>query len=352
MEALSGSCLQIPCNFSAKSDFDNKRETFAVWIRSDPRFSINLSNVIFNSSETVNTYPMHITGNLSSKNCTTLFSSLSPNYTDTYFLRIENKPFMATASCNPLKIRVRGRRVLFLSPQICCCCSFNYRLCTWMGHKKTYWTVKFSIKIVWSILWCKLSVWNTDYPLSPRIKISGPLKENESAIITCSAVAPCPQSPPELTWTLQKDPPNKMEENADRTFSTKIQETITLSDKHNGVTIACSVRYRVNDGRNVKIADTKKILEVSCKTTRVCYRILSNTMKTKDLISTHISHHIFLRCSQGHFGFHQSFQVGVCRDLCELELLQQSQSSCQQLRLVQEKQRRNQKGVWRTQLLF
>lgn len=139
MEALSGSCLQIPCDFHAQSDFDNKRETFAVWIRRDPRFSIDLRNVIFNSSETGNRYQMHITGNLSSRNCTTFFSRMSPNYTDTYYLRIENKPFMATASCNPLKITVRGRRVLFLSPQICCCCSLNYRfLDVLRGAMKTH----------------------------------------------------------------------------------------------------------------------------------------------------------------------------------------------------------------------
>lgn len=119
MEALSGSCLQIPCNFSAKltqqQQFDSRRETFGVWIKSDHRFGKDLRNVIFNSSETVQMYPMVFTGNLTEKNCTTLFSSLRPSYTDTYFFRIENKPFMGTASCDPLQITVQGKRGLLIS---------------------------------------------------------------------------------------------------------------------------------------------------------------------------------------------------------------------------------------------
>lgn len=123
MEALSGSCLQIPCNFSVKliqqqqqqQQFDSRRETFGVWIKSDSRHGEHPSNVIFNSSETVQTYPMVFTGNLSEKNCSTLFSNLHPNYTDIYFFRIENRPFMATASCDPLQITVQGKRGLLIS---------------------------------------------------------------------------------------------------------------------------------------------------------------------------------------------------------------------------------------------
>lgn len=115
MEALSGSCLQIPCNFSAnitvKGTFEETRKTFAVWIKTDPYPFNSLYSVIFNSSGTVNTYPMNITGNLRQRNCTTLFSNLLTSYTDTYYFRIENEPFMATAVCDPLQISVKGKRV-------------------------------------------------------------------------------------------------------------------------------------------------------------------------------------------------------------------------------------------------
>ncbi|XP_039645574.1 sialoadhesin-like isoform X2 [Perca fluviatilis] len=211
MEALSGSCLLIPCIFSAKpdQDFNSVRKTFGLWIKSDSRFGTNRNNVIFNSSGTFTTYPMSITGDLSQKQCTTLFSSLITSYTDTYFFRIENGPFTATADCNPLQITVH------------------------------------------------------DSPPSPRIEISGDLKEKESVTISCSASTPCPHSPPKLTWNLQQDPPNNIEENTDRTFTTKIQKTITLSDTHDGFTISCSATYPVNEGREVKTAEERKTLNVS-----------------------------------------------------------------------------------------
>ncbi|XP_031150437.1 sialic acid-binding Ig-like lectin 7 [Sander lucioperca] len=211
MEALSGSCLRIPCHFRAKPDeeFKSARKTSGVWIKSSKDFVKNPKNVIFNSSWEHNLYPMKITGDLSQKNCTTLFSSLITKHTDTYYFRIENWPFRSTAECDPLQITVRGS-----APR-------------------------------------------------PRIVISGDLKEKESVTISCSASTPCPHSPPKLTWNLQQDPHNNIEENTDHTFTTKIQKNITLSDTHDGFTISCSATYPVNEGREVKTAEERKTLSVS-----------------------------------------------------------------------------------------
>uniref|UniRef100_UPI0037E93274 sialic acid-binding Ig-like lectin 12 n=1 Tax=Semicossyphus pulcher TaxID=241346 RepID=UPI0037E93274 len=211
MDALSGSCLQIPCNFSSKQeiDFERSRETFGVWIKTDSNFASNPNNVIYNSSGTVNTYPMELTGNLSEKNCTTLFSNLTTKYTDIYYFRIRTGSFMATAVCHPLHITVK------------------------------------------------------DSPRSPSIEISGDLKEKESVNITCSAFTPCPHSPPKLTWNLQQHSHNNIEENTDGTLTTKIQETITLSDKHDGYNITCSAKYPVNEGKDPKTAEETKTLSVS-----------------------------------------------------------------------------------------
>ncbi|KAM3592841.1 uncharacterized protein V6R79_000025 [Siganus canaliculatus] len=211
MEALSGSCLQIPCNFTPKKEkeFDSSREIFGVWIKSDRRFALYPDNVIFNSSNTVNTYPMTITGNLRQRNCTTLFSSLVTDYTNKYYFRIENTPFMATASCNETQITVQ------------------------------------------------------DSPARPRIEVPAGLKEKQSVTITCSAFTPCPHSPPQLTWSLQQHPHNYMKDNPDGTFTRQIQETITLSDHHDGSRISCSVTYPVNEGRDVKTAEETVTLSVS-----------------------------------------------------------------------------------------
>uniref|UniRef100_A0AAQ4Q1N4 Ig-like domain-containing protein n=1 Tax=Gasterosteus aculeatus aculeatus TaxID=481459 RepID=A0AAQ4Q1N4_GASAC len=209
MEALTGSCLQIPCNFSVKQglEFNSTTTTFGVWIINN--FGQHPNNVVFNSSGTVSTYPMSFTGDLSQKNCTTLFSSLKTTYTDTYYFRVENRPFLATAVCDVLQITVN------------------------------------------------------DSPPKPRIEISGDVKEKESVSISCSASTPCPHSPPQLTWNLQPDSHQMMEENTDRTFTTRIQKSITLSHEHDGFIISCSARYPVNEGKDVKTSEEKKTLSVS-----------------------------------------------------------------------------------------
>ncbi|XP_014268651.3 B-cell receptor CD22-like [Maylandia zebra] len=211
MEALSGSCLQIPCNFRPKDEqkFNSKRKIFGVWIKNNGDFGKNPNNVIFNSSGAVSIYPMSITGNLSQRDCTTLFSNLTTNYTNTYFFRVESEPFKATAQHDPLQITVR------------------------------------------------------DSPWRPNITIPGDLKEKESVTITCSALTPCPHSPPQLTWNLQQDSHNKMEQNTDGSFTTKIQQNITLSDTHDGKKISCSARYPVNQGKDTKTAKTDETLSVS-----------------------------------------------------------------------------------------
>ncbi|XP_039473046.1 sialoadhesin-like [Oreochromis aureus] len=211
LEALSASCLQIPCSFRPKEEqkFNNTKKTFGVWIKNNSRFGIYPNNVIFNSSGAVSNYPMSITGNLSQRDCTTLFSNLTTNYTDTYFFRVESETFKATAACDSLQITVR------------------------------------------------------DCPWRPNITIPGDLKEKESVTITCSALTPCPHSPPQLTWNLTQDSHNKTEQNTDGSFTSKIQQTITLSDTHDGKKISCSARYPVNQGKDTKTAETEETLSVS-----------------------------------------------------------------------------------------
>nr|XP_040023191.1 vascular cell adhesion protein 1-like [Gasterosteus aculeatus aculeatus] len=211
MEALTGSCLQIPCNFSVKSGekINSRTTTFGVWLKNGPFIGKPPSEVISNSSGTVSTYPMSFTGDLSQKNCTTLFSSLNTTYTGTYYFRVENRPFLATDECDGLQITVK------------------------------------------------------DSPPKPRIEISGDVKEKESVSISCSASTPCPHSPPQLTWNLQPDSHHMMEENTDGTFTTRIQKSITLSHEHDGFIISCSARYPVNEGNDVKTSEERKTLNVS-----------------------------------------------------------------------------------------
>ncbi|XP_036073278.1 myelin-associated glycoprotein-like isoform X1 [Oryzias melastigma] len=212
LEALSGSCLIIPCSFKKTpgngEKFDKSKQIIGVWIKNNTQFVENPNNVIFNSTNQTNIYPMKIIGNLTQTNCTTLFSNLTTKYTERYYFRIEDGYFKVVDRCNFIEINIQ------------------------------------------------------DSPQSPSIEIPADLKEKTSVSITCSAPTPCPHSPPELTWNLQADSQRQTETNTDGSFTTKIQKNITLSDTHDGFTINCSARYPVNEGPP-KTAETLKTLNVS-----------------------------------------------------------------------------------------
>ncbi|KAK7881617.1 hypothetical protein WMY93_030026 [Mugilogobius chulae] len=213
LEALSGSCLQIPCSFTPKSllkdNFDATRRVIGVWIKTHHSFRPNPEFVIFNSSKENNPYPMKLTGDLTKKDCTTLFNNLTTKYSDMYYFRIENKPFSATDFCNPLQIKV------------------------------------------------------TDSPWRPSVEVFGELKVTEVVNITCSAVTPCPHKPPELTWDPpQVSPKSSLQQNSDGTFTTSITQTITLTSSHDGHKLTCFVAYPVR-GEQYKTAQITITLNVT-----------------------------------------------------------------------------------------
>ncbi|XP_023181572.1 B-cell receptor CD22-like [Xiphophorus maculatus] len=199
IEALSGSCFQVPCRFIEHNGFNSTGAREGVWIKH--------GKDIYTTAHGINKYPIEITGDLDKFNCSTLLSDVNTNLAGKYFLRLDNKQSTATACAHPLWVTVR------------------------------------------------------DSPWSPSINLPSDLKEHQSVIVTCSAFTPCPHSPPKLTWNLQQDSLRQTEENTDGTFTTKIQETITLSDTHDGYNISCSARYPVIGGN--KTAETKVTLSVS-----------------------------------------------------------------------------------------
>lgn len=94
---------------------------YLVWIKESPYFGGSLDNVIFNSSKTDNTYQAKITGNMSWKDCTTVFFNVTTSYTNIYFFRIESRPFKATDPDKSVHIVVTGKKQFnCLSPQKIC----------------------------------------------------------------------------------------------------------------------------------------------------------------------------------------------------------------------------------------
>ncbi|XP_052340210.1 sialic acid-binding Ig-like lectin 12 [Oncorhynchus keta] len=211
LDVLTGSCVQIPCSFDIP---DQHKDTFnstillsGVWIKEN--FGRLPDNVIFNSSKTVNRYQGKITGNMSQMNCTTVFFNVTTNYTNIYFLRIESQPYHATDPDKSINIVVR------------------------------------------------------DLPSSPIITVSGEVKEGTPVSLNCSAVAPCPEHPPELTWTLptQFTPENQLQEKSDQTKSVLSTVTFTPSYLHHEKNITCTAVYPV--GTSNKTAEHNMMLNVS-----------------------------------------------------------------------------------------
>ncbi|XP_038840566.1 sialoadhesin-like [Salvelinus namaycush] len=213
LDGLTGSCVQIPCSFHIpgqnKDTFNSTILTSGVWTKESPYFDVCPDRVIFNSSETVNRFQGKITGNMSQNNCTTVFFNVTTSYTNIYFFRIESQPFRATDTGKSVDIDVR------------------------------------------------------DLPSSPIITVSGEMKEGASVSFNCSAVAPCPEHPPELTWTLptQFTTENQLQENPDQTKSVLSTVTFTPSYLHHEKNITCTAVYPV--GASNKTAEHNMMLNVS-----------------------------------------------------------------------------------------
>uniref|UniRef100_A0A4W5PJV0 Ig-like domain-containing protein n=1 Tax=Hucho hucho TaxID=62062 RepID=A0A4W5PJV0_9TELE len=213
LDVLTGSCMQIPCSFDISDQnnytFNSTILTSGVWIKENPYFGECPDSVVFNSSKTVNRYQGTITGNMSQKNCTTVFFNVTTNYTSRYFFRIESQPFLATDPGKCVDIVVR------------------------------------------------------DLPSSPILTVSSEVKEGTPDSFNCSAVAPCPEHPPELTWTLptQFTPENQLQKNPDQTKSVFSTVTFTPSYLHHETNITNITVYPL--GASNKAAEHTMMLNVS-----------------------------------------------------------------------------------------
>ncbi|XP_035272927.1 sialoadhesin-like [Anguilla anguilla] len=77
--------------------------------------------------------------------------------------------------------------------------------------------------------------------------------EGTSVSLSCSAAAPCPKLPPNLTWTPRlSDSVDQLQENEDRTKSVSSVLTFTASHLHHGQKITCSALYTLQQGDTQK----------------------------------------------------------------------------------------------------
>ncbi|XP_064805689.1 B-cell receptor CD22-like isoform X1 [Oncorhynchus masou masou] len=213
LDVLTGSCVQLPCSFDVPEQHNNIFKatipTFGVWIKKYSDVYQYPGNVIFHSNGKVKIYQGKITGNMSQNNCTTVFFNVTTNYTDKYYFRIDGQPYRATDPVKSVEIVVR------------------------------------------------------DLPSSPVLTVSGEVKDGIPVSLNCSAIAPCPEHPPELTWTLptQFTSENQLQENPDQTKSVLSTVTFTPSYLHHEKNITCTAVYPV--GTSNKTAEHNMMLNVS-----------------------------------------------------------------------------------------
>ncbi|XP_064805695.1 B-cell receptor CD22-like isoform X3 [Oncorhynchus masou masou] len=106
-------------------------------------------------------------------------------------------------------------------------------------------------------------IFNSNLPSSPIITVSGEVKEGVPVSLNCSAVAPCPEHPPELTWTLrtQFTTGNQLQKNPNQTKSVLSMVTFTPSYLHHEQNITCTAVYPV--GTSNKTTEHNMMLNVS-----------------------------------------------------------------------------------------
>ncbi|XP_062421530.1 myelin-associated glycoprotein-like [Pungitius pungitius] len=184
LQGLSGSCVRINCIFSILPTFDQYLDDTCVAKWNDG------STTVFNSEltgQSANILQGHLTGNLRTKNCTTVFHNMSPKDNNKYYFRLD---------CNN--------------------------------------ALKFSFPTNGT------TITITDSLPKPVITPpSGEVQEGAPVRVECSAVAPCPLLPPALTWTPAIGDVKKNQQAA----SVTSVMTFNASRLHNGQRLQCSALY-------------------------------------------------------------------------------------------------------------
>ncbi|XP_026856182.2 myelin-associated glycoprotein-like isoform X2 [Electrophorus electricus] len=199
LEALNGTCIMIPCQFSIPEDQKTKLQlpVTGVWRKASRWFFDSVD--IFNSSQKANKLDGKILGDLTQKNCTSVLYNIHSSLSDSYYFRLET-----------------GFKYTFETP-------------VWISVKDTL-----------------------PEPILSRVDIS--VNEGAEVEIICTAMVPCPQYPPNLTWVpLLGNCTETMEKQADGTFTLSSVLRFVSSHVNHEQRISCTVDYplQTSGGHNV-----------------------------------------------------------------------------------------------------
>ncbi|KAG9280496.1 B-cell receptor CD22-like [Astyanax mexicanus] len=213
VEAVSGHCVLIPCQFEIDSVYAHllKNTSVGKWFKDGTEFN----NIVFDSSTPDKKQNKgKITGDLSEKNCTTIFTSISPDTSGKYYFRIEGE-----------------------------------------GLKWSYKESHVSISVSDSPPEPTLSL-NVD---QEKVKNLKNVMEGSSVNLICSALDPCPSNPPNFTWT---NVPSiiSVQEIQNTTFISS-HLSFTASHLHDGDIITCSASYQLED-KSIESVSSSRLLRV------------------------------------------------------------------------------------------
>ncbi|XP_051738774.1 sialoadhesin-like isoform X3 [Ctenopharyngodon idella] len=223
--ALTGSCVQIPCTFNI-SNFEGKRNNtqsvYGIWLKNKSQFADRDGFIAFNSSENIirGFSDIQITGNLSERNCTTVFYNIMKNHSDIYYFRLEMEPNVFRAT--------------FITSQ--------------HGSRKI---VNITVR---------------DSPQPPELKPNDQrsVMEETTVNLNCSAEAPCPKQPPTISWSNIPESANittQLQEKPDKTLSVFSHMTFKASYMDHRKNISCTATYPRNT-REDSTVETTVMLQV------------------------------------------------------------------------------------------
>uniref|UniRef100_A0A673LRJ5 Ig-like domain-containing protein n=1 Tax=Sinocyclocheilus rhinocerous TaxID=307959 RepID=A0A673LRJ5_9TELE len=216
INALSGSCVQIPCTFDAPENILKDTENiFGFWLKNHHAFLNPESLVVFNGTSNIikGFNYIEILGNLRQRECTTVFYDVMNNHTDNYYFRVEMKPVNWKYTYNhPIYISVSDvPELLILTP--------------------------------------------TDLR---------EVMEETTVNLSCSAEAPCPKQPPTISWSNIPESARittQLQEKPDKTQSVFSYMTFKASYKDHRKNISCTATYPRNTP-NDSTAETTVMLRV------------------------------------------------------------------------------------------
>ncbi|XP_073669325.1 myelin-associated glycoprotein-like [Paramisgurnus dabryanus] len=244
--ALTDSCVLIPCTFNI-STFEKKLQNktlsgiYGIWLKKRHDFNNDKSSVVFNSSQNIIQGFRHIEmiGNLTERNCSTVFYNIMMNHSDPYYFRLEMKPNVFAATFT-----------------------------TQHGSIDSSKTVRINV---------------IDSPQPPELifspDVSNPVMEGTAVNLICSAEAPCPKRPPTLSWTNIPKSANiitQLQEKPDKTHSVFSSMTFNASYMDHRMNISCTATYPRNISNNTTVNSTV-MLQVLCKNLqKFCMSFLNN----------------------------------------------------------------------------